>query len=76
MKRTLTGGILALVGSIWALAIMICAGGNLVSEWDLALGRFWSTVVAMHLMFPFVVSAALAVFGIIVILVELFRKEK
>ena len=76
MKKTLTGSILALVGSIWSLAIILCAGNNLATEWDTELGRFWSTIASMRLTFLFVIAAVITVFGIIVILVELFRKEK
>lgn len=76
MKKVLAGGILSLAGSVWAFAIMITAGSNLVNEWNTELGRFWSTVVAMRLMLPFVLSAVLAIFGISIVLVELFRKEK
>ena len=76
MKKTWIGGIFSFVGSLWSLAIMICAGSNLVDEWDTALGRFWSTVVSMRLIFPFIIAAALAVFGVIIVLAELFRKEK
>ena len=76
MKKTLIGGILTLAGSIWALAILTAAGNNLVNGWDTSLGRFWSTVVDMNLVFLFVLSCIVTVFGIVVLLVELFRKEK
>ena len=76
MKRTLTGGFLSLVGSAWALAIVLIAGNNLVSSWNTEIGRFWSTLIEMKLMFLFVLSAALTVLGVVLMAVELFRKEK
>ncbi len=75
MKKVVIGGLLALAGSIWSLAIILTAGNNLVNGWDTALGRFWSTVLDMNLMVPFVLSAAVAVFGICILLIEYFRKE-
>ncbi len=76
MKRTLTGGFLTLAGTLWAFAIAFAAGNNLASSWDTELGRFWSTVTEMKLMVPFVLSAAVALFGVVRMIVELFRKEK
>lgn len=76
MKKTIIGGILALAGSIWSLAIILVAGNNLVNGWDTDLGRFWSTVVDMRLVVLLVISAAITLFGIGVILVELFNKDK
>ena len=62
--------------SIWALAIGFIAGNNLVTSWDTELGRFWSTVIDMNLMVLFVFSVVLIVLGIVLMMVELFRKEK
>ncbi len=76
MKRAVIGGFLSLIGSIWALAIVFIAGNNLVTSWNTELGRLWSTVIEMDLMFLFVFSAVLIVLGIVLMAVELFRKEK
>lgn len=76
MKRAVIGGFLSLIGSIWALAIGFIAGNNLVTSWDTELGRFWSTVIDMNLMVLFVFSVVLIVLGIVLMMVELFRKEK
>ena len=75
MKRTIIGGFLALIGSILSFAIFTTAGSNLVSSWDTELGRFWSTVVEYRLMVLLILSLAVAVFGIILLAVELFRKD-
>ena len=76
MKRALIGGFLSLIGSIWSLAIVFIAGNNLVSSWDSGVGRLWTTVIEMDLMSLFVLSVVFIVLGIILMAVELFRKEK
>ena len=76
MKRALIGGFLSLIGSIWSLAIVFIAGNNLVTSWDPELGRFWSTVIKMDLMFLFILAVAFVVLGMVLMAVELFRKEK
>jgi len=52
------------------------AGNNLVTSWNSRLGRLWSTVIEMDLMFLFLLSALFIVLGIILMAIELFRKEK
>ena len=64
------------MGSIWSFAIVLITENNLVTSWDTGLGRFWSTVVEMHLMFLFVLSIVFVVLGIILMAIELFRKEE
>jgi len=76
MKRALIGGFLSLIGSIWSLAIVFIAGNNLVTSWDSDVGRLWTTVIEMDLMFLFVLSVVFIVLGITLMAVELFRKEK
>ena len=76
MKRALIGGFLSLIGSIWSLAIVFIAGNNLVTSWDTQLGRLWSTVIEMGLMFLFILSVVFIVLGVVLMAVELFRKEK
>ena len=75
MKKALVGGFLSLVGSIWAMVIMLVAGSNLVTEWNTEAGRFWSTVTDLRLMFPFILAAVIAVIGIIVMVIGLIEKD-
>lgn len=75
MKKALAGGILALIGSIWAMVIMLVAGSNLVTEWNTEAGRFWSTVTDLRLMFPFILAAVVALIGIIVMVIGLIKKD-
>ena len=76
MKRALIGGFISLIGSIWALAIVFIAGNNLVSSWPTRLGRFWGTVLEMGLLPVFVLSVIFVMAGIIIMVLELFRKEQ
>lgn len=76
MKRALIGGFLSLIGSIWALAVIFLAGNNLVSGWATPPGRFLTTVIELDLLFLFIVSILFVIFGIVLMAVELFRKEK
>lgn len=76
MKKTVTGGIIALVGSIWSVAILCIAGNNLVNSWSGDLGRFWSTVVELKLVALLVISVLITVLGLVLVLIDLFRKEK
>ena len=72
MKKTLAGGILALIGTIWAAAIMSVAGNNLVNSWYTTNGRFWETVSALGLSFQFTLAVILTLFGVGVIVADLF----
>ena len=76
MKKVLIGGFTSLIGSIWSLAIAFVVGNNLVTAFDSDVGRLWSTVLEMELLFPFIISVIFIVFGFVLMAVELFRKEK
>lgn len=75
MKKILAGGFLSLVGTIWALAILVSASNNLVLSWDSEIGRFLSTIIEMKMIFPLVLCVACIAFGIIMMLVECFKKD-
>lgn len=72
MKKTLAGGILALIGTIWAAAIMSAAQNNLVNQWYTANGRFGQTLSELGLWFPFILAVILTLFGVGVIVADLF----
>ena len=76
MKKTLIGGFLAFLGSLWALVIIAYACNHLVSSWNSDLGRLYATISDYELTIPFVLALILLVFGLVILLVELFRKEK
>ena len=76
MKRVLIGGVLSLIGSIWAMAVMFMAGNNLTSGWSTPPGRFMTTVAEMGLSEVFGMAILLVVLGVAVLLVELVRRDR
>ena len=75
MKRVLIGGFLSLLGSVWALAVIFLAGNNLVSGWTTPPGRFLTTVSELDLTLIFAASVILTIAGIVIMVIELFRKD-
>ena len=75
MKKVLAGGFLSLIGSIWALAVVFLAGNNLVSSWSTPPGRFLTTVSEMGLLLPFAIAVLLVALGILLLVIEWFRKS-
>ncbi|MEA4824229.1 MAG: hypothetical protein VB111_08980 [Clostridiaceae bacterium] len=75
MKRTLIGGFLALIGTIWGLAVLVFTGNNLVSGWSTPPGRFLTTVAETGMTFPLILAAVLVVAGIGILIAEYFRKD-
>ena len=76
MKRAVIGGFLSLIGSIWALAIVFIAGNNLTSGWSTPPGRFLTTVSELNLTGLFVCSVLLTAVGILILVIEFFKKEQ
>lgn len=76
MKKTVIGGFLALIGTIWELAVILFAGNNLVSGWATPPGRFLTTVLETGMLLPFVLATALLAAGLAILAVEYFRKER
>ncbi len=73
MKRAVIGGALAVVGSMWAIAIGAYVQFNLVSEWSGS--RFWSSASQLGSIVPFVVSLAVMALGVVIMCIEYFRKD-
>lgn len=76
MKRVLAGGFLSLIGTIWSLAIIICAGNNLTTGWATPPGRFLTTVIELGLVVPLFISVTITFLGIIAMLIESFLKDR
>lgn len=76
MKRAVIGGFLSLIGSIWTLAVVFIAGNNLVDGWSTPPGRFLTTITELGLTFLFAISILLVIVGILIMIVEFFRKEE
>ena len=75
MKRVLIGGFISLIGSLWALAIIFLAGNNLTSGWVTPPGRLLTTISELDMTTLFVVSIVLVLLGIVLMIIEYFRKE-
>ena len=75
MKRVLVGGFLSLIGSIWTLAIMLLAVTNLTDYWSTPPGRLLTTITNFEMMPWFVISVLLIIFGIILMIIEYFKKD-
>lgn len=76
MKRAVIGGFLSLIGSIWTLAVVFIAGNNLVDRWSTPPGRFLTTITELGLTFLFAISILLVIVGILIMIVEFFKKEE
>lgn len=75
MKKVFVGGFLSMIGTIWGLAIIIFAGNHLVNGWSTPPGRFLTTIVEMGLTPFFVISVILAFCGIVILIIEYFKKD-
>ena len=75
MKRALIGGFISLIGSIWALAIILLAANNLTEDWSTPPGRLLATISELNMTFLFVFSIVFVVLGIVIMLIEFFKKD-
>lgn len=75
MKKVLVGGFISLIGSIWAVAIIMLAANNLTSEWSKFPGRLLTTIFELNMTILFIISIVFVVCGVGLMLTEYFRKE-
>ena len=77
MKRSLIGVFLSLVGSIWAIAILLAGATYVpnVNEWSTPPGRYLTGIIEMGLIVPLVVGVLLLVLGLVILAIEFFKKE-
>lgn len=76
MKRTIIGGFLSLVGSIWARAVLLCANSYAVSEWATPPGKLITQLNESGLMPWFTASIIVTALGIVLMAIEYFRRER
>ena len=74
MKKTIIGEILAIVSSIWAIAIGAYVQMNLVSSWSSS--RFWSSALELGVVVPLTIALTILALSIVIIAIEYFRKER
>ena len=77
MKRTLIGGFLSLLGTIWGLPVWLSVANNLdeTDNWYTPPGRVLTTVANMGLTVPLVLAVLLLVLGLVILAVEFFKKD-
>ena len=76
MKKAVIGGMLSLIGSIWALAALLFASNNLVSGWSTPPGRLLTTLSELQLMPYFVIAIVFVALGITLMAIEYFKADK
>lgn len=74
MKKVIIGGFLAVVSSIWAIAIGAYVQFNLVSDWRGS--RFWSSASQLGVILPLIISLIILALGIVIMCIEYFRKDR
>jgi len=74
LKKVIIGGFLAVVSSIWAIAIGTYVQFNLVSEWYGS--RFWSSASQLGVILPLIISLIILALGIVIMCIEYFRKDR
>ena len=66
---------ISLIGSIWALAIFLLSANNMTSEWSTPPGRILTTIYELNMTFFFVISIVFVILGLVLMLIEYFRKD-
>lgn len=75
MKRAIIGGFISLIGSIWTLAVIISANNYTIDGWSTPPGKLLTQIAESDLMLWFGISIALVVLGIVIMIVEYFKKD-
>ena len=79
MKRVLIGGFLSLIGSIWAIVILLVGASNApppyATEWSTPPGRLLTGFIEMGLIVPLVAGILLLVLGLAILAVEFVKKD-
>jgi ABC-type sulfate transport system permease component len=76
MKRTIIGGVLALIGTLGNLAVIILTSNNLVSGWSTPPGRFLSTVSELGMTPVISISCIALALGLLIMGIEYFKIDK
>lgn len=76
MKRALIGGFLSLTGSLWALAVLLCANSYVINGWATPPGKLMTQLSESGLTSWFAVSVGCTALGIVLMAVEFFRRDR
>lgn len=74
MKKIVISGILALVSSLWAIAISVYVEMNPVLTW--MDSRYWETAAQRGVLVPLLLSLIVLLWSLISLIAAYFRKEK
>ena len=75
LKRAIIGGFISLIGSIWVLAIIISANNYAINGWTTPPGKLITQMIESNLMVWFGISVATIVLGIVLLIIEYFKKD-
>ena len=75
LKRAIIGGFILLIGSIWTLAVIICANNYTINGWSTPPGKLLTQIVESNLMLWFCISITLVILGIVLMVIEYFKKD-
>lgn len=75
MKRAIIGGFISIIGSIWALAVIISANSYDIGGWTTPPGKLLTQISESNLAIWFGVSIVAVVLGFILMAIEYFRKD-
>ena len=75
MKRAIIGGFISIIGSIWALAVIIAANNYAINGWTTPPGKLLTQITEANLVVWFGISVATVVLGIVLMVIEYFKKD-
>ena len=75
LNRAIIGGFISLIGSIWVLAIIISANNYAINGWTTPPGKIITQMIESNLMVWFGISVATIVLGIVLMIIEYFKKD-
>ena len=75
LKRAIIGEFIALIGSIWTLAVIISANNYPISGWSTPPGKLLTQITESNLTMWFGISIATVVLGIVLMAIEYFKKD-
>ena len=75
LKRAIIGGFISLIGSIWVLAIIISANNYAINGWTTPPGKLITQMIESNLVVWFGISVATIVLGIVLMIIEYFKKD-
>ena len=76
MKRVLIGGFLSLVGSIWTLAVLLCANSHAIGGWATPPGKLMTQLNESGLTSWFTASVVVTALGMALMAIEYFRRDR